>query len=111
MQEQGSIRVADRLAARALNLSKWLCLCATVPPLVSVAGWILNIEPLVRGYPTFPIAWPNTVVGLFLSIIAVSLTYIGARSHARSPSAPVFGSLTLIFGLFVLAEYIWKWDP
>jgi PAS domain S-box-containing protein len=111
MQEQGSIGVADRLASRTLILSKWLCLFAAVPPLVAAAGWILNIEPLVRVYPIFPIAWPNTVVGLFLSIIAVSLTSIGARSRAWSTSTSVFGFLTLIFGLFVLGEYIWKWHP
>jgi PAS domain S-box-containing protein len=111
MQEQGNIRVADRLAAYTLNLSKWLCVFATVPPLVAVAGWILNIEALVRVYATFPIAWPNTVIGLFLSIIAVFLTYVGGRSRARSPGACVFGFLTLIFGLFVLGEYIWKLHP
>jgi PAS domain S-box-containing protein len=111
MQQQGSIGVADLLATRALTLSKWLCAFAAVPPLVALAGWILNVEPLVRVYSTFPLAWPNTALGLILSTIAVFLTCVSGRSRARSLAACVFGSLALGYGLFILGEYIWRWQP
>lgn len=101
--------IQNHLVKRCLWLARVLSIAAIVFPFLATVGWILEIEFLKQGYPTFPAMQPNTAFGLVLVATIILISGEGALKAIRSLS--LVASLVVIsLGLLTLSEYLMGLD-
>lgn len=99
----------NHLVNRCLILSKVLSFAALAFPLLSIVGWILDIQFLKQVHPVLPAMQPNTAIALVLAAIAILFSF----NKRSKPIRLLYISAALIItllGVLTLCEYVMQLD-